>query len=133
MLEMLAPFMRYQVTSLIFLPVKRQRHFQESDQVNSWQIPAKVKYLVKNTERSFSFVASADLNEKGSDKSSLNAHAISNAASLRTTVVPGSSALDLAKKKLHDSGMHVSPLRQHLKQTVVNQRRSHQVEKVEMI
>lgn len=55
---------------------------------------------------------SADLTEKGSDQLSLNAPAISSggrdAASLRTTNFPGPSALDLVKKKLHDSGVPVS-------------------------
>lgn len=86
------------------------------DQVSSWQIPAEVKDLVKKPEErsteSLASVPSADLTEKSSDQSSLNAPAISNggrdAASLRTTIFPGSSALDLVKKKLHDSGVPVS-------------------------
>lgn len=86
------------------------------DQVSSWQIPVEVKDLVKKPEeRSMESLASvprADLTEKSSDQSSLNAPAISNggrdATSLRTTNFPGSSALDLVKKKLHDSGVPVS-------------------------
>ncbi|KAL0743152.1 hypothetical protein Bca4012_084665 [Brassica carinata] len=94
----------------------KKYYYNNKTKVSSWQIPAEVKDLVNKTEvrpaESLASVPSADLTEKGSEQSSLNAPAINNggrdAASLRPTVVPGFSALDLVKKKLHDSGVPVS-------------------------
>lgn len=94
----------------------KKYYYNNKTKVSSWQIPAEVKDLVKKTEErsaeSLVSVPSADLTEKGSEQSSLNAPAINNggrdAASLRPTIVPGFSALDLVKKKLHDSGVPVS-------------------------
>ncbi|CAH2053273.1 unnamed protein product [Thlaspi arvense] len=94
----------------------KKYYYNNKTKVSSWQIPAEVKDLVKKPEERFTeslaSVPRADLTEKGSDQSSLNAPAITNggrdAVSLRTTNFPGSSALDLVKKKLHDSGVPVS-------------------------
>ncbi|RID63196.1 hypothetical protein BRARA_E02218 [Brassica rapa] len=94
----------------------KKYYYNNKTKVSSWQIPPEVKDLVKKTEErsteSLASVPSADLTEKGSEQSSLSAPAINNggrdAVSLRTTIVPGFSALDLVKKKLHDSGVPVS-------------------------
>ncbi|KAF8050056.1 hypothetical protein N665_2057s0003 [Sinapis alba] len=94
----------------------KKYYYNNKTKVSSWQIPAEVKDLVKKTEErsaeSLASVPGADLTEKGSEQSSLDAPAITNggrdAASLRPTVVPGFSALDLVKRKLHDSGVPVS-------------------------
>ncbi|KAG7582597.1 FF domain superfamily [Arabidopsis suecica] len=93
----------------------KKYYYNNKTKVSSWQIPAEVKDLGKKLEErameSVASVPSADFTEKGSDLSSLSAPAISNggrdAASLKTTNF-GSSALDLVKKKLHDSGVPVS-------------------------
>jgi len=93
----------------------KKYYYNNKTKVSSWQIPAEVKDFGKKLEErameSVASVPSADLTEKGSDLTSLSAPAISNggrdAASLKTTNF-GSSALDLVKKKLHDSGMPVS-------------------------
>ncbi|CAH8261104.1 unnamed protein product [Arabidopsis lyrata] len=93
----------------------KKYYYNNKTKVSSWQIPAEVKDLGKKPEErameSVASVPSADFTEKGSDLSSLSAPAISNggrdAASLKTTNF-GSSALDLVKKKLHDSGVPVS-------------------------
>ncbi|CAF1932387.1 hypothetical protein HID58_067621 [Brassica napus] len=94
----------------------KKYYYNNKTKVSSWQIPPEVKDLVKKMEErsteSLASVPSADLTEKGSEQSSLSAPAINNggrdAVSLRTTIVPGFSALDLVKKKLHDSGVPVS-------------------------
>uniref|UniRef100_A0A1J3HXB7 Pre-mRNA-processing protein 40C n=1 Tax=Noccaea caerulescens TaxID=107243 RepID=A0A1J3HXB7_NOCCA len=94
----------------------KKYYYNNKTKVSSWQIPAEVKDLVKKTEEGsmegIASAPSADLTEKGSDQLCLNAPAISNggrdATSLRTTNLPGPSALDLVKKKLHDSGLPVS-------------------------
>ncbi|KAL1197689.1 Pre-mRNA-processing protein 40C [Cardamine amara subsp. amara] len=93
----------------------KKYYYNNKTKVSSWQIPAEVKDLGKKPEErsmeSLASVPSADLTEKGSDQLSLSAPAISNggrdAASLKSTNF-GSSALDLVKKKLHDSGVPVS-------------------------
>ncbi|ESQ47904.1 hypothetical protein EUTSA_v10020134mg [Eutrema salsugineum] len=93
-------------------------YYNNKTKVSSWQIPAEVRDLAKKTEEmsteSLAPLSSADLTEKDSDQSTLNAPAISNggrdATSLRTTNFPGSSTLDLVKKKLHDSGLPVSSM-----------------------
>ncbi|CAN8258729.1 unnamed protein product [Cochlearia groenlandica] len=94
----------------------KKYYYNNKTKVSSWQIPSEVKDLVKKVdERPAEILApvpSADITVKVSDQLSLNAPAISNggrdSTSLRTTNFPGSSALDLVKKKLHDSGLPLS-------------------------
>lgn len=90
--------------------------FLFSNQISSWQIPSEVAELRKKQDNDVSKehavpVPNIDVvAEKGSTPISLSAPAVStggrDAMPLRTSVVPGSSsALDLIKKKLQDSGV----------------------------
>ncbi|KAF9677058.1 hypothetical protein SADUNF_Sadunf08G0068100 [Salix dunnii] len=94
-------------------------HFFFHHQLSSWQIPSEVKELRKNQEADLSkeqAISVSQLNaltEKGSDLISLSATAVNtsgcDATVLRASSVPGaSSALDLVKKKLQDSGPAIS-------------------------
>lgn len=95
--------------------------FCVSFQLSSWQIPNEVTELGKKqdvgglNEHSVPISTNNSSIEKGSAPISLSAPAVNtggrDATALRPSVVAGSSsALDLIKKKLQDSGAPVSPL-----------------------
>lgn len=94
----------------------RKYYYNHKTKLSSWQIPIEVSELKKKQDDNSSkenliSVASANPNDKGSAPISLSAPAINTggreATALRTSSVLGpssSSALDLIKKKLQESG-----------------------------
>ncbi|XWS34418.1 hypothetical protein CRYUN_Cryun21dG0036900 [Craigia yunnanensis] len=94
----------------------KKYYYNSKTKISSWQIPSEVAELRKKQDSDVSkehavSVQNIDVTaEKGSTPISLSAPAINtggrDAMPLRTSVVPGSSsALDLIKKKLQDSGV----------------------------
>ncbi|XP_021724656.1 pre-mRNA-processing protein 40C-like isoform X2 [Chenopodium quinoa] len=93
----------------------KKYYYNTKTEISSWQVPLEVTELRKKQENdnvkenSISMPNSNELNEKGSVPTSLSAPALNtggrDAIALRASVAPGSSsALDLIKKKLQDSG-----------------------------
>ncbi|XVE91918.1 hypothetical protein REPUB_Repub01dG0052600 [Reevesia pubescens] len=92
----------------------KKYYYNSKTKISSWQIPSEVAELRKKLDSEVSKehavpVPNIDV-EKGSVSVSLSAPAVNtggrDAMPLRTSVVPGSSsALDLIKKKLQDSGV----------------------------
>ncbi|KAK8530643.1 hypothetical protein V6N13_122267 [Hibiscus sabdariffa] len=94
----------------------KKYYYNSKTKISSWQIPSEVTELRKKQDSEVSKehavpVPTIDVvGEKGSTPVSLSAPAVStggrDAMPLRTSVVPGSSsALDLIKKKLQESGV----------------------------
>ncbi|XP_075089547.1 pre-mRNA-processing protein 40C isoform X2 [Nicotiana tabacum] len=89
-------------------------YYNTKTKLSSWQIPNDVTELKKKHEadalqaQSTSMPNANALTEKGSSPISLSIPAVNtggrDATTLRSSVVPGSSALDLVKKKLMDAG-----------------------------
>lgn len=89
-------------------------YYNTKTKLSSWQIPSEVTELKKKHDadtllaQSPSTLNVNESTEKGSAPASLSIPAVStggrDATTLRPSIVPGSSALDLVKKKLMDSG-----------------------------
>lgn len=97
----------------------KKYYYNTKTETSSWQVPQEVTELRKKQELdntkeiSMSVPNSNELNEKGSGPTSLSAPALNTggreAIALRTSGAPGSSsALDLIKKKLQESGAQVT-------------------------
>ncbi|KAF5450039.1 hypothetical protein F2P56_030420 [Juglans regia] len=93
----------------------KKYYYNSKTKISSWQIPSEVTELKKKQdgEHSISLPHANLSTEKGSAPISLNAPAIStggrDAMALKALAVPGSSsALDMIKKKLQDSGSPIT-------------------------
>lgn len=97
----------------------KKYYYNTKSEVSSWQVPVEVAELRKKqesdslNENSVSAPSSDAPNEKATGATSLSAPALNtggrDAIALRTSGAPGSSsALDLIKKKLQDSGAQVT-------------------------
>ncbi|XP_039007003.1 pre-mRNA-processing protein 40C-like isoform X2 [Hibiscus syriacus] len=102
--------------SLVTTNDGKKYYYNSKTKISSWQIPSEVTELRKKQDSEVSkelapSIPTTDVvAEKGSTPMSLSAPAVNtggrDAIPLRTSVVPGSSsALDLIKKKLQDSGV----------------------------
>ncbi|CAN4090396.1 unnamed protein product [Withania somnifera] len=89
-------------------------YYNTKTKLSSWQVPSEVTELKKKNDADALLAQSPstpnvnESTEKGSTPISLTIPAVStggrDATTLRPSIVPGSSALDLVKKKLMDSG-----------------------------
>ncbi|KAF5195719.1 Pre-mrna-processing protein 40c [Thalictrum thalictroides] len=98
----------------------KKYYYNNKTKVSSWQIPMEVTEWMKTRHEedplranTISMQNSSMLHEKGSGSISLNTPAVNNggrdAIALRPSSLPGSSsALDMIKKKLQDSGMPIA-------------------------
>ncbi|KAL8139925.1 hypothetical protein V2J09_005946 [Rumex salicifolius] len=93
-------------------------YYNTKTKTSSWHVPMEVAELRRKKDseiredNAVPVQDTNDLNEKGSGMSSLSAPALSNggrdSTALRMPGMPGSSALDLVKKKLQESGAPIN-------------------------